>query len=168
MINKVSKEFPSKQYETPFIGTDNEERIKNVKNHLLILPYKGSDVMRSVSSLRKQVNCGLPDNEKLTVSSTGKKRNVCFNLKDETVFNHEHDIVYYAKCPEESCPHDYVGESGGVLERVKDHNGRETSYHIFKHCVAANYQIFSCDDLELLVEITEAINGNGKLQSAIS
>ena len=60
-------------------------------------------------------------------------------MKDKTLFNDEHDIVYYANCPEESCPHDYVGKSGRrVLERVKDHNGRNPSSHIFKHCVAAN------------------------------
>ena len=69
-------------------------------------------------------------------------------MKDKTIFNHEHDIVYYVKCLEESCPHDYVGESGRrVLERVKDHNGRDTSSHIFKHSVAANHQFASCDDL---------------------
>ena len=42
-------------------------------------------------------------------------------MKDKTVFNREHDIVYYGKCLEESCPHDYVRELGRrVLERVKD------------------------------------------------
>ena len=71
-------------------------------------------------------------------------------MKDKTVFNHEHDIVYYAKCPEKSCPHHYVGESGRVLECVKDHNGRDTSSHIFKHCVADDHQFFSCDDLKIV------------------
>ena len=57
----------------------------------------------------------------MIVSYTGKKFGICFNVKDKKVFNHEHDIVYYAKCPEESCPHDYVRELGRrVLERVKD------------------------------------------------
>ena len=50
-----------------------------------------------------------------------------------------------------------------VLERVKDHNGRDTSSHIFKHCVAAHHQFVSCDDLRI-VEITAIINGNGKLR----
>ena len=59
--------------------------------------------------------------------------------------------MYYAKCPEESHPHDYVGESGRrVLERVKDHNGRDTSSHIFKHGVAADHQFVSCDDLRII------------------
>ena len=84
----------------------------------------------------------------MMVSYTGKKRSTCFNVKDKTAFNHENDIVCYAKCPEESCPHDYVGESGTrVLERAKDHNGRDISSHIFKHYVAADHLFVSFDDL---------------------
>ena len=72
-------------------------------------------------------------------------------MKDKTSFNHEHDIVYYANCPEESCRHGYLGESGKrVLEWVKDHNGRDTSSHILKHFVAANHQFLSCDDLRII------------------
>ena len=71
-------------------------------------------------------------------------------MKDKTLFNDEHDIVYYANCPEESCPHDYVGKSGRrVLERVKDHNGRDTSSDIFQHCIAGDHQFVSCDDLRI-------------------
>ena len=104
--------------------------------------------MHIISSIRKQVNRVHPDDVKMMLSFTGKKRSTCFNVKDKTAFNHENDIVCYAKCPEESCPHDYVGESGTrVLERAKDRNGRDTSSHIFKHCVAADHLFVSFDDL---------------------
>ena len=84
----------------------------------------------------------------MMVSYTGKKLSICFNVKEKMVFNHEHDIVYHTKCPEESCPHVYEGESGRrVSERVKDLNGRDTSSHIFKHCVAADHQFASRDDV---------------------
>ena len=107
--------------------------------------------MHIISSMRKRVNRALPDDVKITVSYAGKKLSTCFNVKGKTVFNHEHDIVYYAKCPEKFCPHDYVSESGKrVLERVKDHNGRDTSSHIFKHCVADDYQFVSCDGLKIV------------------
>ena len=44
-----------------------------------------------------------------------------------------------------------VGESGRrVLEWVKDHNGRDTSSHVFKHYVAADHQFVSCDDLRIV------------------
>ena len=57
--------------------------------------------MHIIISLRKQVNRALPDDVKMMVSYAGKKLNTCFNVKNKMVFNHEHDIVYYAKCPEE-------------------------------------------------------------------
>ena len=69
-------------------------------------------------------------------------------MKEKTVFDHEHIIVYYTKCTVESCPHDCVGESSRrVLEQVKDHNCRDTSSHIFKHCVATDHQFVSCNEL---------------------
>ena len=105
-------------------------------------------ILLVISSMRRQVNHAFPDEAKIIVSYTGKKLGTCFNAKDINLFNHEHDIVYYTKCPEESCSHDYVGESGRrVLEQVKDHDGRDTSSHIFKHCVAADRQFVSCNDL---------------------
>ena len=58
--------------------------------------------MHIISSMRKQVNRVLPDDVKMIVSYTGKKLSTCFNVKNKTVFNHEHDIIYYAKSPEES------------------------------------------------------------------
>ena len=60
-------------------------------------------------------------------------------------------ILYHAVCQEESCPYDYVGESDRrMLERVKDRYGRDTFYHILKHCVAVDYQFVSCDDLSIV------------------
>ena len=145
------KEFRSKQNETAPITTGNEERNNNVKHHLLVLPYKGSDATHIINSMRKEVNRALPDDVEMIVSYTGKKLGTCFNVNDKTVFNHEHDIVHYAKCPEESCPCDYVAESGRrVLERVKDHNGRDICSHIFKHCIAADHQFASCDDSRIV------------------
>ena len=37
-----------------------------------------------------------------------------------------------------------------MLERVENHNGRDNSCHIFKHCVAADHQLVSCDDLRIV------------------
>ena len=138
VINKVFKELQSKQHETTLIVNDNEERNSNVKNYLLILPYKGLDI----TSLRKS---------KLFVLFLIRSL-VRFNMIHKTIFNHKHDIAYYAKCPEESCPHDYAGESGrGVLERVKDHNGKDAFSYIFKHCIAVDHQFVFCDNLRIAV-----------------
>ena len=45
------KEFQSNQNETASIATGNEERNNNVKHHLLVLPYKGSDAMHIIISI---------------------------------------------------------------------------------------------------------------------
>ena len=63
------------------------------------------------------------------------------------------------KFPEESCPHHYVGKSGRrVFEWAEDHNVGHISCHIFKHCIIADHQIVTCDDIKTIV-----VNGNGKL-----
>lgn len=93
--------------------------------------------MHMICSTSKQVNCALTDDvSSMIVSQTGKKLSTFFNVKEKTVFNHEHDLMYYAKSPEKSYLHDYVDESGRrMLERAKYHIGRDISSHIFKHCV---------------------------------
>ena len=45
--------------------------------------------------MQKQVNYALLYDVKM--SFLGKKLGTCFNVKAKSVFNDEHDIVYYAK-----------------------------------------------------------------------
>ena len=61
----MNKRFQTKQNENAPIATVNEERNKNVKNHLLVLLYKGSDAMHIISSMPKQVNRALRDDVKM-------------------------------------------------------------------------------------------------------
>ena len=51
VIYKLFQESQSKQNETTPIATGNEERNNNVKNDLLVIPYKGSDTMHITSSM---------------------------------------------------------------------------------------------------------------------
>ena len=42
--------------------------------------------------------------------------------------------MYHEKCPSELCDKNYIGGSGqGILESVKDHNGRDHKSYILKH-----------------------------------
>ena len=55
-------------------------------------------------------------------------------------FDHEHDLIYHVKRPEEPCTDDYIGESGRrVIERVKDHNGRDKSSDMLRHSIEKNH-----------------------------
>ena len=69
---------------------------------------------------------------------SGTERSSKFQLKDQTN-DHQHDVVYYAKCPEEQCTKDYTGETGRrLIERVKDHSDKDLKSHLFKHSMETN------------------------------
>ena len=59
-----------------------------------------------------------------------------FNIKSKIKQDHQHDVTYYVKCPEEICREDYIGEKGRRLsERVIGHSGHDKHFHILKHCL---------------------------------
>ena len=62
-----------------------------------------------MKSLKKQIRKLLPENVKAQVTYTGTKLDTCFNLKDQTKFEHKNDFIYYGKCPVEECPDNYIG-----------------------------------------------------------
>ena len=87
----------------------------------------------TVKSLQKRLHL-LPNHINTQVTYTGKKLNTCFNIKDRTTFQHQHDIVYHGKCSEVDCIGNYIGEaSRRVSERIVDHNGRDRKLRSFSH-----------------------------------
>ena len=78
----------------------------------------------------------LPPEFKIQVAYTGKKLRTCFNVKDQSKFNHQHDVVCYADCPNETCRENHIGESGRrISERIKDHNGKDLRSYTLRHSV---------------------------------
>lgn len=66
-------------------------------------------------------------------------------------FNHEHDLIYHVKCPEGLRTDECIGESGRrVIERVKDHNGREKSSHILKLSLKKNHTKVTVNDFKVI------------------
>ena len=66
-------------------------------------------------------------------------------------FNYEHDLIYHVKCPEGLRTDECIGESGRrVIERVKDHNGREKSSHILKLSLKKNYTKVTVNDFKVI------------------
>ena len=73
-------------------------------------------------------------------------------------FNHEHDLIYHVKCPEGLCTDECIGESGRrVIERVKDHNGREKSSHMLKLSLKNNHTEVTVNDFKVINVIIETI-----------
>ena len=75
-------------------------RIRNPFCCYHIMVKKGNYVIKS---LKKQISKLLPENVKAQVTYTGTKQGTCFNLKDQTKFEHKNDIIYHGKCPAEKC-----------------------------------------------------------------
>ena len=94
--------------------------VTDLKRHLLVLPYQGQKGDFIIKSMRKRSKTLLPDNVKTDVAFQGKQLSSCFNIKDKTkLFLHKQDLVYHAKCAEEICNDDYVGEAARCMsERV--------------------------------------------------
>ena len=76
--------------------------------------------------MKRRISKLLLPESKTQGTYTGQKLSTCFNVKDQSKLDHQHDLVYYADCPNETCREIYIGESGcRISERIKDHNGRD-------------------------------------------
>ena len=81
---------------------------------------------------------------------TGSKFSSCFNIKDETKFQHRYNVIYLRTCPETTC-NNYIGEGKQrIFERVKDHYGRD---------LEKNHQLVSEKDFKI---IGNGFRGNNK------
>ena len=117
----------------------------------MILPSQGDRGNTLVKSLQKRLHNLLPDHINTQVTYTGKKLSTCFNIKDQTKFEQQHDIVYHDKCPEVDCVVNYIDEaSRRVSERIKDHNGRDKKSHLFRHSVEHNHKNVERQDFKIL------------------
>ena len=120
------------------------------KHNLVVLPYagnKGENILKSMTKLSTRV---LPCNAKTCAAYSGTKLSSKSQLKDQTKKDHQHDLVYYERCPEEQCTEDYTGETGRrLIERVKDHSGKDSKSYLFKHSMEANHETVTLDDFKI-------------------
>ena len=57
-----------------------------------------------------------------------------FHGKDKTRFYHQSNLVYFGKCPSQTCTEDYIGESDcRIKDKITDRNKRDKNSHILKH-----------------------------------
>ena len=121
------------------------------KYHLLVLPYAGNKGEKILKSMNKFSTRVLPCNVKTCAAYSGTKLSSKFQLKDQTKKDHQHDVVYYAKCTDEQCTEVYTGEADGrLIERVKDHSDKDSKSHLFKHAKEANHKTVTLDDLKII------------------
>ena len=55
------------------------------------------------------------------------------------------------KCSAENCSDDYIGESARrIIERVKDHGGRDTKSHVLKHSSEKEHVEVTQEDFKII------------------
>ena len=74
----------------------------NKTAHLLVLRYAGSKGEKLIRSMKNSLKCEIPINVTIRVTYSGAILYSKFtNIKNKTVKEHQNDIVYYVKCPED-------------------------------------------------------------------
>ena len=74
----------------------------NKTAHLLVLRYAGSKGEKLIRSMKNSLKCEIPTNVTIRVTYSGAILYSKFtNIKNKTVKEHQNDIVYYVKCPED-------------------------------------------------------------------
>ena len=160
-MNELKNKHQRSDIRNP-ISIDNNIPVEEIeqKRHLLILLYQGDRGDTLVKSIQKRLHNLLLNHINTQVTYTGKKLKTCFNIEDQTTFQHQHDIVYRGKCPEIDCIDNYIGEaSRRVSERIIDHNGRDRKSHLLRHSIEDNHKNVKRQDFKIL--------GNGYRNNAV-
>ena len=75
----------------------------------------------------------VPNDINTRITYTGHKLNTRFQIKDKTAQIHKEDLVYYVKCPDQSCNQDYLGETARrIIERTADHSTLRESIEVLR------------------------------------
>ena len=105
------------------------------------------------------------NNVKTRITYIGRKLGTKFHIKDLTKNQHEHDLLYYSKCPKPNCNEDCLGETGRRrIERTADHCRKDKQSHLLKHALISNHPAVDLKDFEV---IDKSYHGN-KYKSKIS
>ena len=100
-----------------------------------------------IKSMNKKFRNLLPQSIVPKVIFTGSKLSSKFQVKERTIFSHNHDIIYQGNCPENGCSDSYVGETARrISERVLGHTGKDVNSHFHKHSHKwlTNYRKWTC------------------------
>ena len=124
---------------------------ENEKQHLLTIPYQGEKGDYLIKSMKRNLEKILPNNVKPQITYRGKKLGSLFETKDQTIFEHKHDVIYHGKCPVENCVDDYIGETARrVNERIVDHTGRDANSHLLKHSIESGHKPLEVIDYKII------------------
>ena len=107
---------------------------------MLLLLYhgqKGDFIIKSMNNIFRNLlpQCIIPKEV-----FTGSKSSSKYQVKDRTIFSHNHDVIYHRNCQENGCPDNYVEETAKrISERVLDHTGKDANSHLYKCSIESGH-----------------------------
>ena len=154
VFSQVKEEHKSRNYNNNIknsiavpITIENE----NEKRHSLTIPYQGEKGDYLIKSMKRNLKKILPNNVKPQIKYTGRKLGSLFETKDQTIFEHNHNVIYHGKCPAENCVDDYIGEAARrVNERIVDHTGRDANSHLLKNSIESGHKPLEAVDYKII------------------
>ena len=111
-IKRSNHQQLHEQHQHQLPTNSSHEEVPNSEKHFLLLPYKGKRADNIIKSMNKTVHKLLPETVNTQITYTGRKLSTCLQIKDKSKFDHQHYLVYHAKCPSELCNENIIGESG--------------------------------------------------------
>ena len=75
--------------------------------------------MEFITKMKKHIRKSLPENIETVVTYQSKTFSEKFHVKDKTEFFHQSSLVYYEKCPNQTCAEDNIGKiDRKIQERI--------------------------------------------------
>ena len=114
----------------------------------MFIPYQGKMGESIIRRMRNRFKHSFP-NTKISITYKSTKLSSKFSTKDKIKKDHNHDIVYLAKCPD--CSETYIGETARRLSRrVEEHAGKDKNSHVTKHSQLNGHKPVSLENFEII------------------
>ena len=111
VISRVKNEVSTTQINQSIVNPE----LSNVKQHKLILPYKGKKGEHTLRNVKHHIIERLPEQEEVALAFTGTKLGTKFKIKDKTSKEHQYGLTYSETYPDPNCNEEYHGETGRQL-----------------------------------------------------
>ena len=73
------------------------------------------------------------------------------NIKNQTKLEHDNDLTYLVKCPENTCLENYFGVTARrINERVLEHAGKDKKSNMLRHTLQSGHPSVSLNEFKTL------------------
>ena len=151
ILNKAFEEHSCKNATNTTLDEQNETEHTTEKKHILALSHQGQTGDFIIKSMKRRFRNLLPHCIAPKVAFTGSKLSSKFQVKNRTIFSHNHNIIYHGSCPENVCPNNYVRETARrIYQRMLDHTGKDINSHLYKHSIETGHQTLEISDSRII------------------